>query len=660
MNLRQLITMASRLNFGARAVRLEPESLEHLRLPAMLHWELNHFVVISRVGRRGGYILDPASGARWMTRRDISEKFTGVGIEFIPTAVFATRKKTARFGLFDMWQRSRGLASAMTTTLALSILLQACLLLTPLIMQIIVDTIVPWRDFSLLWLTVCCFAAIGLGSVLVETLRSHYLLELGQRLNSQMGLNLVTHLLKLPVSYFHERDAGQIISRVSSTFQIRQTVTDDLMSSAVDMFVIAIALAVLVAYNIWFAAIALGAVAFYAAVRALSFQTLKGLSEEVVVAESRETTQFLESIVNIDAIKLFSAQDMRRAVWQNDNAKLMNATHRLESAKIAIRSLSKALVASENIAIIFLCALAAMHQTMTLGMVFSFLLYHQYFRDRSFEIVDRVSQLGTLSLHVDRIADIALTAPEQLHSVRAAPVPIGSIEIRDMTFAYSNTDKDVLRNINLEIAAGEFVAIVGPSGAGKSTLAKVLLGLHQPKAGDVLINGEPILGFGLDRYRSRVGIVAQEAKLFSGSLAENISFFDPTTDQDRVQQCARYANIHDEIVEMPMKYDSVVGDVGNILSVGQKQRVLLARALYRNPDLLVLDEGTANLDSENETKIADFIESLSITRVVIAHRPELVRRAHVVYELRDGELRRLGARTGTNEGRHSGQLADAS
>jgi ATP-binding cassette, subfamily B, bacterial CvaB/MchF/RaxB len=267
-----------------------------------------------------------------------------------------------------------------------------------------------------------------------------------------------------------------------------------------------------------------------------------------------------------------------------------------------------------------------MEGTLSVGMLVAFLAYKDQFSQRVGKCLDTIVKLGTLTVHGERIADIALAEPEPgdaSHvnaSVATAISPKAAVSARSISFRYSDNEARVIADFDLDVAPGECVAIAGPSGAGKTTLLKILAGLLRPSAGAVLVDDVPISAIGLEAYRSQIGCVLQDDRLFAGSIAENIAGFSPSPDLERVQQAARVAAIHQEIMRMPMAYETLVGDMGSSLSGGQMQRIVLARALYRGPRILLLDEATSHLDEENERAINEAIGRLPISRVIVAHR----------------------------------------
>ncbi len=268
----------------------------------------------------------------------------------------------------------------------------------------------------------------------------------------------------------------------------------------------------------------------------------------------------------------------------------------------------------------------------TVGMLLAFISYKMLFTGRLSALINQGIELKMLSLHRDRLADIVLTPPEQdtpqgnMPHHHLAHLP-ASLELRNVSFRYSDSEPWLLHNLNLRIEAGEHVAITGASGCGKTTLLKILLGLLPPSHGKVLYGGVPVSQLGMSNVRRKIGVVMQEDALLTGSIADNIAFFDLSPNLQRIEACAQLAQIHQDIMRMPMAYHSLIGELGTGLSGGQKQRILLARALYAEPAVLALDEATSHLDMQNEHAVSQTLSQLKLTRIVIAHRPETIAQA---------------------------------
>jgi ATP-binding cassette subfamily B protein RaxB len=297
------------------------------------------------------------------------------------------------------------------------------------------------------------------------------------------------------------------------------------------------------------------------------------------------------------------------------------------------------LLGLENIVVIWLAANSVMNGSFTTGMLFSFSAYAQQFLSRAGNLVDALIEFRMLRLYVERLSDIALSHPESNFDTECEESLLEPVvELCNVSFRYSSGDPWILLNCSLRIEARSSVALVGPSGSGKTTVAKLILGLLEPTEGKICINGKDIRAIGLRTYRALAAAVMQEDQLFAGTINENISFFESLVLAERVEAAARAAGIHDDIVSMPMGYRSMVGDMGSALSGGQRQRVLLARALYRNPRILVLDEATSHFDVELEKRVNRSISQLNITRLIVAHRPETIASADHVVLLSNGTI----------------------
>lgn len=294
----------------------------------------------------------------------------------------------------------------------------------------------------------------------------------------------------------------------------------------------------------------------------------------------------------------------------------------------------------ERIIIIWIAALAVLRNELSVGMLFAFISYKDQFSQRMAGLIDKVLELRMLRLHGDRFADIVFSRPEDSAKESqndTLSLPL-SLEIANLSFRYADSEPFVIQGLNLSIPAGQCIAITGASGCGKTTLVKVLLGLLRPSEGEMVIGGKKLAQLGLTNYRSLIGAVMQDDCLFAGSIADNICFFDQAPDFSWIQQCASLAAVHNEILAMPMGYNTLVGDIGSGLSGGQHQRLLLARALYRKPRILILDEATSNLDIWNEQAVNTSIKKLQLTRIVVAHRPETIAMADRVVLLHQGRI----------------------
>jgi ATP-binding cassette subfamily B protein RaxB len=508
--------------------------------------------------------------------------------------------------------------------------------LSPYYIQLVVDEVLISFDTSLLVVLASGFSLLLFFNIITKGIRSWLILRLSSQLSLQMGANLLRHLLRLPMSYFETRHIGDLVSRFGSLGQVRERMTTGLVETIVDGIMSIAILGVMLTYSPFLTGVVLCIIAMYLLIRLALYNTLQQATEVSIEAKAKEQSQFLETARGIQTIRLFNAESMRQSNWQNRYSAVINADIKLGKLNIGFESANQFLFGLENIFIIFLAATAVMDGELTIGMLFAFLAYKEQLTTRMSVLIEQIVQFKMLRLHLDRIADIALHEQEPHREKGRKQIQMrGNIKLVDLSFKYSPDDEYVFKNINLEVKAGESVALVGPSGCGKSTLLKIMLGLLQPTSGKVLVDGEDIRDLGLSSYRDYIGSVMQDDTLLTGSIEENISFFDPEPDHQLLAHCAYLAGIHEDILNLPMNYQSLVSDMGSNFSGGQTQRLLLARALYRRPVILFLDEATSHLDVENESRINENIKTLPVTRLMIAHRPETIESADRVVNLAD-------------------------
>ena len=517
------------------------------------------------------------------------------------------------------------------------------MLASPFYMQIVVDNAIAKNDHDLLLVLALGFALFLLINTGATLIRAQLLTYAQRTLAFQMGTGLFRHLLRLPMSYFEKRHVGDLVSRFTSTEPVRALLAEGLVTALIDGVMALLTAAMMFLYRPTLALVVLAALALYLALRIAFYHLMRRRTLDLIEAKSRESTTFIETMRAVQSIKIFTREPERSAVWMNRYAEVVRAEASTNLLKQTFRVANEAIFGLENVLIIYLGAQAALAGDMTVGMLFAFISYKHQFVDKAARLVERAIEYRMLDLHLGRLADIAGAEPEQGHSRPIAyQQPIeGNIEIRDLCFRYAEGEPFVLRSLNLSIRSGDYVAITGPSGCGKTTLLKVILGLLEPTSGEILIDGVPLRVLGHEAFRKSIGVVMQDDQLLSGSIADNICFFDESFELEHMVRCAELAGIHEEICRMPMAYNSLIGDMGTSLSGGQKQRVLLARALYRRPRLLFMDEGTSHLDIATERQVTAAVKALGLTRVITAHRPETIASAPRRLELRDCELHEL-------------------
>ncbi|WP_338847254.1 peptidase domain-containing ABC transporter [Massilia sp. W12] len=637
MHLQGLMQSAQRLGLHTRALKLDLADLRNLRLPCILHWEFNHFVILEGLSGDKVRIIDPAIGRRELKIEQFSHSFTGVALELWPAPEFRNGEEKQRVRLRDLVGQVHGMGSALIQVIMLALALEIFVLVNPLFLQWVIDHVVVSADYDLLAIMALGFAFLTLVQHLIGAARSWVLLFIGAQLNLQWRANVLSHLLRLPVHFFEKRHIGDLVSRTGAVDVMQRTLTSSFIEALLDGVMVLVIVAMMMLYSPLLSAVALGYMALYALLRWSSYHALRSANEEHIVHSARQNSHFLETLRGIKAIKLFQRQHERNNAWQGLLTNQINADLRGQKYMLMFRVANSALFGLAGIAIIWLGAKLVLAGNFSVGAFMAFHAYKVQFNGRTVSLIDKLFELHMLQLQGERLADIVLSKAEDedQHSLPhaktaeggGAPTTSPMIEVKNLRYRYSEQEPWVLDGLNASIRPGESLAITGPSGCGKSTFFNLLLGVLPATEGEILIDGKPLHKYGLSAFRQQVACVMQDDSLFAGSLAENICFFDPQPDLDWAQECARMASIHEDISAMPMGYNTLVGDMGTVLSGGQKQRVLLARALYRRPRVLFLDEATSHLDPAREQQVNAALKQLSITRISIAHRTETIQSA---------------------------------
>ena len=638
--LKDVIGMAESLALQARPLKLALHDVKHLKRPCILHWDMDHFVVLKSVGSKGVVIHDPRVGERRVSSQELSDHFTGVALELSPGTSFRKKTETQPFTLLSLMGRVEGLRRGLLQLLLLGLALQVCLLVAPFYLQWIVDEALIAADRDLLTVLGLGFLLLVLIQTSIAAVRSWVTTVLAANLNFQWLGNVFSHLMRLPLPYFEKRHLGDIVSRFGSIQTIQRSLTTQFVEGVLDGILVVGTLVIMLLYSVQLTAVAVLAVLLYALLRWSIFRALREATVQQILHAARQHSHFLESVRGVQSVRLFGRVGERRIGWMNSLADQFNADLRISRLSISSQTANTFLFNAERVIVIWLAALAVLDARFSVGMMFAFISYKEQFSQRTASLIDKLFELRMLRLHGERLADIVLTDVEDdRHEAEVDPARVTpSIQLCNLAFRYADGEPYVLKDLNLSISAGECIAITGASGCGKTTLVKLLLGLVEPTEGDILIGGVKLRSFGYRNFRQLVGTVMQDDQLFSGSVADNISFFDPVPNHQQVEACAKLSAIHSEIIAMPMGYNTMIGDLGSGFSGGQKQRILLARALYKSPKILVLDEATSHLDVGNEQLVNAAVKQIAMTRIIVAHRPETIASAQRVVVLEQGKI----------------------
>ena len=661
--LKGLMEIAERMGFSSRPLRGDIDDLPHLSLPSILHWNLNHFVVLTKVskGLTGTryHVHDPARGAMVLTRDEVSRHFTGVALDLLKSESFRPKIEQSKLRITQLWSSMTGIWQTIRQVVLLSLILQIAALATPFFLQISIDTVFPSFDRDLLLMLALGFGGLAIINFLAGWLRSLVLVTLNNALSYQVTVNLFRHLMRLPLPWFEKRHVGDIVSRFGSTLPITQLLSQGMIASFIDGIMALLTLTLMFVYSPMLGGVALGALLLYGTLRVAFLQALRFRNIDAITTAANENTLFIESIRGVSAIKAFGQESNRQRIWQKSKADAINAQIKLGRLTAGFDTAAQMILAVERVLFIYLAISLALDAKLSVGMIFAFQAYKQQFLDAGVRLIEQAMNFSIVKVHLSRISDIALSKQknEGVQSTSSIPEFGTGLELQNVRFRYSQADPEILKGVNLSIKPGDIIGMAGPSGGGKTTLIKIMKGLIDPVGGLVLLNGRPLSSYDQNKLSELIGYVAQDDSLYAGTITENISFFDPYADLDDVVAAAKLARVHDDIMAMPMQYESLVGDMGSTLSGGQKQRVCIARAIYRKPALLILDEGTANIDPMMEHMLIKSLTELNIAILICSHQPSAIAHATRLTALLGGQLLEKSGQLANSNGEDNGKYA---
>lgn len=636
IRLGRLVEMAQSLGLACRPLRLEMAELARLQTPCILHWDFDHFVVLRSMRKNQVVIHDPATGVRHLRLADIGPHWTGVAVELSIGPTFKRKDPSPPVSLRKLAGSIHGLGKSLWVILSLAVLLELIGLLWPQFLQMVIDQVLADSDHSLLTFLGLSFVLLLAMQTVVQALRTWTVMWLGTHFNLSWAGNVFQHMMRLPQGYFLKRHLGDIVSRFGAVSVIQQTVTTKFVGVILDGLMASLTLAVMLIYSTPLTGIVVLALVAYAAARVLYYRAYFESNLSMITTQAKQQSVFMEAVRGVQTIKLHNQGAAQTARYLNATADTLNTSIKVQKLNLAFGSVNGLTSGLQKIGVLWLGAYFALGGHFTAGMLMAYVAYADQFTSRASSLIEYVVQLKLLRLQGERLADIVLTAPEAHTEAQwSGPEPEPCIRFDKVSFRYAPGEPWVLKSCSFEIKAGESVAITGPSGAGKSTLVRMVLGLLDPQQGDIYIGGVNLRQLGKHAWRGMVASVMQDDTLFAGTIADNVSFHDEAATPERIEAAARLAQIHDDIVAMPMGYHTLVGDMGSTLSGGQRQRVFLARALYKQPRVLVLDEATSNLDVECERQINATLKTLDLTRVTVSHRPEALEGISRVLDLRD-------------------------
>lgn len=630
-----LITLAEGMGMASRALSLDIEHLHQVRKPCILHWDFNHFVVLVSARADRYVIHDPAAGRRIIDQKTLSTHFTGVALELWPGTEFTPEKRVNKLRLGTLLHNITGFKSVMLTLFCVSMIIEFISLLMPVGTQLVMDNAVPAADKSLLTLVCMSLMILILLQAGISVFRAWTSMVMSTYIDIQWKEGLFRHLLRLPLPWFEKRRMGDIQSRFVSLDTLRTTFTQSLTGALIDSIIAAGAFILLLLYGGLLTWVVVAFTLLFVVLRVATYNRYRHSSEELLIKNARAASSFTETLYAVATIRAQGLAEQRRQNWLSMISDATNASVSLMRFDMLFRIISTFVGACDSVIILWLGISAVIDHTLTLGAFVAFSAFRSMFSDRILSLTGLLLQLKMLSLHNERIADIALSTPEEDKPTLALfqPGEALSLTAERITFRYDSHSAPVFSDLSVTIEAGESVAITGPSGTGKTTLMKVLCGLASADEGHIAVNGRDISAIGLNNYRHAIACILQDDRLLAGSLRDNITGFSREIDEAHMEACAKLSHIHDDIMALPMGYETLTGELGEGLSGGQRQRLFIARALYRRPGILFMDEATSHLDEHNEALINAAIRQLNMTRIIIAHRPSTIASADRIINL---------------------------
>jgi ATP-binding cassette, subfamily B, bacterial len=635
-----IVRAARTYGLDAKGAKLGMAQLCQLPLPAILHWDFNHFLVLERLTRKKAHLVDPACGRRGMSLAEVSRHFTGVALIFSTTTAFQ-RKPRSYPSLAKYRDIFRESLPSLGQVLLASLALQLVGLTFPVANQLLLDRVIGPRQDAWLWGLAFGLGGAVIARALLALVRSYVVQGLQNVLDFTLMGRFLDHLLRLPLAFFLQREAGDLVQRVQSNATIRNLLGSQSISALLDGFLLMGYASLMLAYNPKLGLVVLA----FGAGRVGLLLGMKNRNQQIMASElaaaGREGGALVEALTGLETTKAAGAEGRMVQRWAHRMTQRVNAG--LERRRLGIwAAQAMILLQGGTTAAVFLVGgQEVLAQRMTMGVFASFLALQSLFMGPLGSLLEALTQLQFLGNHLRRLDDVLDTAREPTGNSDPGRLR-GAIELWDVSFSYAPGAPPVIQNVSLGIQPGEKVALVGPSGAGKSTLARLLLGMHIPSAGTIAFDGRDLRDLDLQKLRNQMGVVLQETFLFDDTVRANLSLNDDHIPLERLRWAARMACVEDVIGKLPGGFAGRVGENGCLLSGGERQRLNLARAIAHDPAILLLDEATSSLDLETEARLHANLASLGCTRIVIAHRMATVRDADRILVLRDGRIVQAG------------------
>lgn len=641
-----IVKAARSFGLRTRAISLKNEQdFRFVHLPAIIHWDFNHFLIVEHWSSRHVEVVNPALGRTRLSREEFEQSFTGVVLLLEPGATFNRHRATPGVNLRTYaasYVRQAPLAFGQM--IGASLLLQIFGLALPVLTKVAVDQIIPFGLKNILALLGLGLLIVFLAQCITSLLRETVLLYLQAHIDMRMLLRFFEHLLTLPQTFFQQRSSGDILGRMNSNQTIRDLLSNQLISTVLDGSFVIVYFFILLSQSPVFSLLVLGLGILQIVLLLGTGRLVHRLSHRELTTQGKAQGYMTEALIGITTLKTMGAEQQAFERWSNLFFEQMNVSMQRNMVSACVNTVIASMQVGAPLALLWLGIWQVVNGTLSVGTMLALNALGIAFLTPLTILVNNGKNLPLIRSHLERIADVMEAKPEQESGeLQFPPRLTGGVELTHVSFQYAPDTAPVLQDVNVAIQPGQKVAIVGRTGAGKSTLGHLLLGLYLPTEGEIRYDGISLRNLYYQAVRSQFGVVTQQSTLFSGSIRENIALSNPTADMDTIVRAAQMAAFHDDVLNMPMQYETAIAEDGHALSGGQRQRLALARALVNTPALLLLDEATSSLDVATEMLIDQNLRHLSCTQIIIAHRLSTVRRANVILVLEQGSIVERGS-----------------
>lgn len=637
-----LSNIANEYGFVTNAYQANSEDLKHLRLPCILQWEHNHFVVLEKINKTNYQILDPNSGKFNISLEEFKEKYSEYALEIYPSEQgILSREKEKEERIVTKYLLKH--KYIFLSLIFLSILIQGVMALIPLGTRWVTDNAINTANVDNLHLFGWLILVFLISHLIVQSTRAVVIALFQKRLDESIMNDFMNKLYKLPYSFFENRSKGDLLFRANSAIFIRDIISTSMITIFIDSLLIITYTIVMINFSVQLSTILLLVSIFLISFLILNTNIITQMSKKNLLNKAKTQSVLSENIHNILDIKSLGLEKNRLNSWSEKYAAELKTTQKLNVYQSLIGTVTGLIQVGTPLVILFLGGKLYINEEISLGTLFAFSSIASTLINPIISIGTNYTQLVSIGTYFARIKDI-LTAEEERVSDEEEQKLKGTIEFKNVAFKYNKHSSPVLKDVSFTIEKGQKVAIVGPSGSGKSSIAKLLLGLYEASSGEIFINGKEFSKYSLTDIRFSIGTVLQESKLFSGSIGDNISMSKNANkcSDEKLVDAAYKAGVLDDILKTPMAFETIMSENGNNFSGGQKQRLLIARALYQEPNFLLFDEATSHLDMITEEHISKTLKELNITQIVIAHRLNTIVNADKIIFIEDGEVKEVG------------------